>query len=98
MAEGRWKKPASIRRPTGEEQAEHARRGRLREVAEGRWRNPALEDVARMKLSRPRVHGDDPTLHRALEKLRGGEGMEGLTDEEREAHRRYRRELAIRKR
>ena len=33
---------------------------RQRKVKEGRWRNPALDDEARRKLSRPRKHGDDP--------------------------------------
>jgi DNA-binding XRE family transcriptional regulator len=59
----------------------------------GTWQNPADAPGAREKLSQPRVHGDDPVLHAALEKLRQGLGVSGLTPEEAEAHRAYRRRL-----
>ena len=90
MARGEWVNPVEIRPPTPEEQAERARKGRKREVAERRWRNPALSDEARRKLSRPRKHFG--ILHQALEKLRYG-SVADLTEEEAEAHRAYRRKL-----
>jgi hypothetical protein len=65
----------------------------LREIAEGRWRNPALSLEAREKLSRPRKHGDNPVLHRAIERLRQGAKVADLTPEEREAHRIHRATL-----
>ncbi len=93
VAEGRWRNPHQLRPPTGAEQAARARQGRLREVAEGRWRNPALDSAARLKLSRPRKHGDDPLLHRALEQLRQGARMAELSAAERERYLAYRRQL-----
>ena len=93
---GEWRHPHEYMTPEqiSETQSKVARRGRLREVAEGRWRNPALSPAAREKLSRPRKHGDNPALHRALEKFRQGAGAAAaLTDEEREAHRQYRAQL-----
>jgi hypothetical protein len=80
-----------------EVQSRVSRKGRLREVAEGRWRNPALDDQAREKLSLPRKHGDNPLLHSALEKLRRG-AMSGLTPEEQQVYRAYRQELAAQRR
>jgi hypothetical protein len=62
----------------------------LREVADGRWRNPALTDEARKKLSRPRKHSD--VLYAAIEKLRTMK-MSDLTIEERDAYHAYRSEL-----
>jgi DNA-binding transcriptional regulator YiaG len=66
---------------------------RQREVKENRWRNPALDEKARRKLSRPRKHIDDPVLHSAIEKLGAGVSVPDLTPEEQEAHRAYRRRL-----
>lgn len=96
VREGRWKNPHLIKPPTAEEQSRRARKGRLREVKEGRWRNPALTAEARQKLSRPRKHSG--ALHRAIEKLGQGMSVSQLTEEEAEAHRQYRRELAAQKR
>ena len=95
VAEGRWQNPATLRPPTGAEQSARARKGRLREVAEGRWRNPALDPAARAKLSQPRKHGDDPVLHRAMEKLNQGARMTELSAEERVRYCAYRRELRL---
>ncbi len=93
VAEGRWQNPHQLHPPTGAEQAARARKGRLREVAEGRWRNPALAPAARLKLSRPRKHNDDPLLHRALERLKQGTRMADLSAAERERYLAYRRQL-----
>lgn len=90
VRQGKWLNPMHIRPPTPAEQAERARKGRLREIAEGRWRNPALDPAARAKLSQPRKHSGP--LHRALEKLRFGSTAD-LTEEELQAHREYRRKL-----
>ena len=92
MARGEWQNPAKLSPPTGKEQARRARLGRKREVEAGTWRNPALTDEAREKLSRPRKHGDNPALHSAMEKLRQGYRVNQLTPEEQSAHRTYRRE------
>ena len=66
---------------------------RKREVAEGRWRNPALDPAAREKLSRPRRHTDNPVLHRAVERLGAGASVADLTEEEKQTWREYRRRL-----
>lgn len=87
---GEWENPAKLNPPTPAEQAERARKGRLNEVVDGRWRNPALSESARKKLSRPRKHSGD--LHGAIEKLKHGK-MEELTKDERRAYRKYRNEL-----
>jgi len=63
---------------------------RKAEVSEGRWRNPALTDAARRKLSRPRKHTG--ALARAIDKARTG-GMAGLPPAAPHAHLRWRREL-----
>ena len=68
---------------------------RKAEVEAGTWRNPALTDEAREKLSRPRKHADNPTLHSAIEKLRQGTPVADLTPAEQEAHRTYRRQLRL---
>jgi hypothetical protein len=96
VARGEWQNPHHLNPPTPEEQSRRARLARSREVRAGTWRNPALTPEARKKLSRPRKHSG--ALHAALEKLRLGTPVAELTDEEREAHRAYRRELARRKR
>ncbi|MCX7756128.1 MAG: hypothetical protein N2117_12935 [Anaerolineales bacterium] len=96
IASGQWKNPRSALSP--EElhalQSSAARKGRLREVAEKRWRNPALSEAARRKLSCPRKHTG--ALHRAIEKLRCGSISE-LMDEEATAYREYRRQLRQKK-
>lgn len=90
VASGEWQSPYTYM--TAEEisaaHAKAARTGRLREVAAGRWRNPALSPAAREKLSRPRKHGDNPALHSAIEKMHGGR-MSDLTPEEQVAYRQY---------
>lgn len=96
VANGTWICPAKVRPLTSAEQSARARKGRLREVAAGTWRNPALSAEAREKLSRPRIHSG--VLHSAIEKLDQGLLMTDLTDEEREAYRNYRRELVAKKR
>ena len=63
----------------------------MREIAEGRWRNPALSAEARAKLSRPRKYGADPLLHRAIEKLDHGT-MADLTPDEHARYLAYERE------
>jgi DNA-binding XRE family transcriptional regulator len=50
-------------------------------------------EEARKKLSRPRVHTDDPVLHSAIEKRKAGLKARDLTDDEREAYRLYFRRL-----
>lgn len=88
---GLWKNPAKLRPPTSEEQSQRARKGRLREVSQGTWRNPALTDEAREKLSRPRKH--DGVLHSAIEKLGRGLSVAELTPDEQAIHREYQRQL-----
>ncbi len=90
---GDWQNPHHLTPPTQMEQARRARLGRKREVTAGTWRNPADSPEAREKLSRPRKHGDNPVLHRALEKLKAGQKISDLTSEEAGAHRVYRSEL-----
>ncbi len=67
---------------------------RRREVEAGTWRNPALPDEARKKLSRPRKHRG--LLHRVIEKLRHG-SVADLTEREKRIHRAYRRSLKRRR-
>jgi|GEM_PF-2097130 len=99
ISRGEWENPSAFVREdaTDEEREEQRRRigvgaKRIRdaEVREGRWRNPALNDAAREKLSRPRTI-DDPVLHRAIERLGHGETMADLTTEEAEAYRAHSR-------
>ncbi|MBP8055089.1 MAG: hypothetical protein KA314_04575 [Chloroflexi bacterium] len=91
VGRGEWQNPAKLNPPTPTEQSHRARLGRKREVKAGTWRNPALTDEAKEKLSRPRKHG--PALHAVLEKLQQGQRLADLTPEEQELHRAYRREL-----
>ncbi len=91
VARGEWQNPAKLNPPTPEEQARRSRLGRQREVQAGTWRNPALSDEAKEKLSRPRKH--DPALHVVLEKMKQGQRLADLTPEEKELHRTYRRDL-----
>lgn len=96
VAAGVWQNPRDLMTP--EEihlaQSHASRKARLREVREGRWRNPALSDEAREKLSKPRKHTG--ILHRVIEKLRGG-SLRDLTPDERAAHDAWRRDLKARK-
>ncbi len=91
---GEWRNPRSYLSDAENARlnANAARLGRLREVQGGTWRNPALSDQARAKLSRPRKHFGD--LHRAIEKLRNGT-MADLSDDERAAYIQYRRSLRV---
>jgi len=59
-------------------------------VKAGTWKNPAITDKARAKLSRPRKHVG--ALHRAIEKLRHG-STKDLTDVEHKAWLKWRRNL-----
>jgi hypothetical protein len=90
---GRWINPRSLmtQEQISAVQSRASRTARLHEVAEGRWKNPALADEAREKLSRPRKHSG-PSAD-AIDKLERGISLRDLTQEEREAHRAYRREL-----
>jgi len=90
---GEWINPATLNPPDPANIGAGVSRARKAEVEAGTWRNPALTDEARRKLSRPRKHGDNPLLHRALEQLKQGRRVADLTDAEAEAHRAYRREL-----
>lgn len=93
IKKGEWKNPAKLRPPTPAEQANRARNARLREVAQGKWSNPALAVSARHKLSRARKHL--PLLHGVLEKFRQGVKILDLTNEEQKAYREYRRQLRL---
>jgi hypothetical protein len=66
-----------------------------KQVEAGTWRNPALDPGARDKLSRPRLHGDNPTLHAAIEKRKRG-GMASLTPAEHAAYMQHERERVAR--
>jgi len=101
---GEWENPSPfVRADATDQEREEARRKigatmarkRLAEVQAGAWRNPAYAAAAREKLSRPRIHGDNPALHSALERLRRGCSIADLTPEEAEAHREYRRTLRV---
>ena len=96
VARGEWQNPGKLKPPTPEEQARRSRLGRKREVQAGTWRNPALSDKAKEKLSRPRKHG--PALHAVLEKLKRGGRVVDLSPEEKELHRAYCRELVAARR
>jgi hypothetical protein len=99
---GEWENPSPLMQDDATQaEVEHyiaamsagVSRARKAEVEAGTWRNPALSPEAREKLSRPRVHGDNPVLHSALRKLGQGDSVGDLSTEEREAHRAYRRDL-----
>jgi len=92
IAAGEWVNPRTVNPPDPAKLAAASRRIRLREVRNGTWRNPAMSDEARAKLSRPRKH--DGPLAAAIEKLRRpGASVADLTPEERDAHAAYRRAL-----
>ncbi len=99
---GQWQNPSPlVREDATPEELEAWRKkvargvsiARQREVREGRWRNPALDEEARRKLSRPRRHGDNLVLHSAIEKLGAGMSVFDLALEEQEEHRVYQRRL-----
>ncbi len=94
IARGEWQNPRALMTPAeiSAAQAHASKTARLREVAAGQWRNPALDAKARKKLSRPRKHRG--RLHRALEMLREGVKLRDLPEDLRQAHNRYRRRLA----
>jgi len=93
VAAGVWKNPRSFLsvKENRELNVNAARKGRQREIAEGRWRNPALDDAAREKLSRPRTV-TDPLVHRAIELMRQGMKLRELPAELRNAYNAYSRE------
>lgn len=93
MAAGEWVRPDLINKPTAEAIGAGVSRRRKKEVAAGTWRNPSQSDEARKKLSRPRVHGDNPLLKGAISKLTAGRTMADLSDAEAEEYRAYRRRL-----
>lgn len=96
IARGEWQNPRAHMTPEeiSKAQAHASKTARTREVAAGRWRNPALDAKARKKLSRPRKHYG--RLHRALELLRAGVKARDLPEDLRKSHQRYRRRLAKR--
>lgn len=96
VARGEWQNPHHLNPPTPTEQSRRARLGRRREVKAGTWRNPALNDEAREKLSRPRKH--ESSLHAVLEKLKQVGRVADLSPEEKELYRAYRRELVAARR
>lgn len=93
IASGQWQNPREKMTPEqiSETQSRASRTTRMREVEEGRWRNPALADEAREKLSRPRKHTG--ALHSAIEKLRAGVRMSDMTEAEQDAYRAYTHDL-----
>lgn len=91
VAHGQWVNPATINKPDPANISAGVSLARKAEVEAGTWRNPALDDEAREKLSRPRVHTDDPILHSAIEKLGRGLRVNRLTPDEQRAHRAWRR-------
>lgn len=88
---GAWQNPAKLHPPDPANLSAGARRLRLREVAEGRWRNPGLPPEAREINSRPHKHTGP--LAAAIERLKAGARMTDLTPDEAEAYRSYRRHL-----
>lgn len=102
VASGEWQNPAEVM--TRDQLRKAARLGggaRAKQhraaLEAGTWQSPADAPGARAKLSRPRVHSDNPTLHRAIEKLRGG-SMADLTEAEANEYRVYRQQLRDAKR
>lgn len=98
VARGEWYNPRS--QMTSDEisrvQSKASRTARLREVRENRWRNPALDDAARAKLSRPRKHSG--ALARAIDRLNRRMPVSQLTPAEQRAYRAYRHDLKTRRR
>jgi ribosome-binding protein aMBF1 (putative translation factor) len=95
---GTWQNPAEYHTPESLRAAALAGgevRARQHRAAleAGTWQNPADAPGARAKLSRPRVHGNNPALHRAIEKLDQGYKVADLEPEEAEAHQTHRRAL-----
>ena len=95
---GTWQNPAASMAPEQVRAASQlgaAVRARQHRdaLAAGTWENPAHAPGAREKLSRPRKHGDNPALHRAIEKLGQGLKIIDLLPEEADAHREHQRRL-----
>lgn len=88
---GEWANPAELNPPDPKVVTEGIREARLREVQEGRWRNPGLTPEAREINSRPHKHSG--ALAEAIERLNAGASTSDLTPEQQEAHRAYRRQL-----
>ncbi len=84
---GEWVNPRSLMstEEISRVQTRASRTARRREVAEGHWRNPALDPQAKRKLSRPRKHRG--ALARAIEKLGQAKSVSELTPAEQRAHR-----------
>jgi len=100
VALGIWKNPARDLTPQQRKDIS-ARAGtiaRTREVAEGRWRNPGLTLEARAINSRPEKHGDNPTLHHAIELMHQGVKLSEMPEPERTAYNARSRELYAEKR
>jgi len=93
---GEWSNPAELHPPDPQAVSEGIRRARLREVQEGRWRNPGLTPEAREINSRPHKHSGP--LAEAIERFKAGARTADLTPEQQEAHRAYRRQLAAARR
>lgn len=95
VADGTWVNPFD--RMTPDEMFAHqskaARTTRTREVAEGRWRNPGLTPAARAINSRPEKHGNNPTLHHAIELMGRGVKLSEMPQAERAAYNARQREL-----
>lgn len=91
IEDGEWVNPATINRPSSEVISKNSRAARLREVEEGRWRNPGQTSEAREKNSEPHKHTG--VLASAIEKLRTTGKTSELSPEEQEAHRLYRKQL-----
>jgi len=91
VARGEWQNPADLHKPDPANIAAGVSQARKAEVQAGTWRNPALDDVAREMLSRPRQHGDNPALHSAIEKFKRGLKIDQFAPEEQLAYRAYRR-------
>lgn len=93
IARGEWINPATLNPPDPANVSAGISRAKKAAALAGTWRNPALDEAAREKLSQPRKHGGNPVLHRAIEKMKPGAKVADLTPEEQAAHRAYRREL-----
>jgi len=88
---GDWVNPATINKPTSETISKNSCAARLREVEEGRWRNPGSTPEARAKNSEPHKHTG--LLASAIEKMGHGVKLKELPEDEREAYHVYARQL-----
>lgn len=93
VAAGIWYNPRSEMTPEriSAVQSSASRKARLKEVAENRWKNPAITDEARVKLSLPRKFRG--ALHSAIQKRNRGIRMPEMTSEERSQLREHQRKL-----